>query len=379
MAPMLPAPRRDAPSLADVLTGAFGAIVGEPGLLDLPPVRAAAVVLVDGLGASLLRAHAGHARRLTAAAPARADIIESGFPTTTASALATLSTGLSPGQHGLVGFSAIDRAGGRVVPMLTGWDARTQPLEWQPHPTVFERAGESGVDAVVVGAERYRDSGFTAAVLRGARWVAAASIDERLQLAAALLREPGERIVYVYIPELDMAGHAHGVDSTAWLERLEELDAALAVLDNSVPRDTGVLLTADHGMLDLAPHQRLVVAESSDLWEGVRFVAGEPRCLQLGLEDVEHVDAVVERWRAAEGSRAWVVSREEAIDAGWFGTVAPAVLPRIGDVLVAARARVAYYDERSASSQSLAMVGQHGSFSPEEVRVPLARWAAFRR
>lgn len=378
MAPMLPAPRRDAPSLADVLTGALGAIVGDPGRISLPPVRAAVVVLVDGLGASLVRDHAGHARRLTAAAPGRRDVIDSGFPTTTAAALATLSTGLAPGQHGLVGFSAIDTANDRVVPMLTGWDSLAQPQQWQPHPTVFERATQAGIDAVVVGAERYRDSDFTAAVLRGARWVAAASIDDRLQLAAALMRDPGERIVYVYIPELDQAGHSQGVDSAAWLHRLEELDAALAVFDTSLPRDAGVLLTADHGMLDLAPHQRLTIDASSELWNGVRHVAGEPRCLQLGLDELADLGAVLDRWRSAEGSRAWVVSRQEAIDAGWFGDVSAEVLPRIGDVLVAARARVAYYDERSATSQSLAMVGQHGSFSPEEVRVPLARWGAFR-
>jgi len=379
MAPMLPAPRRDALSLADVLTGAFGAIVGDVGRLAVPPVRAAAVILVDGLGASLLSARAGHARRLSAAAPSRADVIESGFPTTTVAALATLTTGLPPGQHGLVGYTAIDHANDRVVQLLSGWDEKTLPRSWQPHPTVFERATAAGVDAVVVGAERYRDSAFTDAVLRGARWIAAQTIAERLELAAALLREPGERIVYVYVPELDMAGHAYGVDSVAWIDRIEELDAALAVLDTSVPRDAGVLLTADHGMLDLAPHQRLVIGADDPLWHGVRHVAGEPRCLQLGLDDPGLLDEVVARWRDSEGTRSWVVTREDAIAAGWFGDVDDDVLPRIGDVLVAARAAVAYYDERSATPQSLAMVGQHGSFSPEERRVPLARWAAFRR
>jgi hypothetical protein len=71
------------------------------------------------------------------------------------------------------------------------------------------------------------------------------------------------------------------------------------------------------------------------------------------------------------------VTRDEAVAAGWFGAVSPAVLPRIGDVIVAARAQVAYYDARTASERSLAMVGQHGSFSADELRVPLARWGAF--
>ena len=72
-----------------------------------------------------------------------------------------------------------------------------------------------------------------------------------------------------------------------------------------------------------------------------------------------------------------MATRSQAIEAGWFGPVAPHVVDRIGDVLVAARAAVAYYDERTATDHSLAMVGQHGSFSDAETRIPLARFGAF--
>lgn len=376
---MLPAPRRDAPSLGHVLTGSLAALRGEQHPLGLPPVRSAAVILVDGLGMSALRARAGHARRLLAAIAAKRGAIDAGFPTTTAAALATLTTGLPPGQHGLVGYSAVDPEGDRVVNQLTGWDAGMRPEAWQPHATVFEAAAASAIDAVVVGAERYRDTGFTDAVLRGARFVAERSIAERVRTTVELLRRPEPTLVYCYIPELDQAGHAEGCESAAWLERLEELDAALEPLARRVPDDSAVLLTADHGMLDVPEHARLVIEAESPLWDGVRHVAGEPRCLQLALEPEADLDSVLARWREAEARRAWVVSREEAIAADWFGEVAPAVLRRIGDVLVAARSRVAYYDERSATPRSLAMVGQHGSFAQEETRIPLARWGAAAR
>ncbi|MBA4247582.1 MAG: hypothetical protein C0444_04720 [Microbacterium sp.] len=377
MAPMLPAPRAETPSLADVLTGALGAILGETGRLALPPVRSAAVVLIDGLGMSALQQRSGHARRLLAALPSRGDAIESGFPTTTAAALATLTTGLPAGQHGLVGYSVLDRESDRVVKQLTGWDDAMRPREWQPHETVFERAGAHGVDAVVVAAERYRDTGFTEAVLRGARFEARNSIAERIARGVALLGGAERRLVYIYVPELDMAGHAEGVGSELYTKRLDELDAALRALDAPLPSDAGVLLTADHGMLDVPPHRRLVVEADSPLWQGIRHVAGEPRCRHFGLDDPEQSEAVRDRWLDAEGSRSWVVTREEAIAAGWFGEVAPGVASRIGDVIVAARAQVAYYDARTASQRSLAMVGQHGSFSTDELRVPLARWGAF--
>ncbi len=271
----------------------------------------------------------------------------------------------------------MDAAHDRVVTLLSDWGERMAPRDWQPNPTVFETAADDGVEPVVVAPERYRSTGFTEAVLRGARYVGAASIADRIDAALAELAAPGRRLVYVYIPELDSAGHAHGAASEQWLHRLEELDAALAPVERLLPADAGLLLTADHGMLDVPEHRRLVIAADDPVWEGVRHVAGEPRCLQLALEDDADPAAVLERWRAAEGARAWVVTRQEAIDAGWFGAVRPEVLPRIGDVLVAARAAVAYYDERTATPRSLAMVGQHGSLSPEETRIPLARWGAY--
>jgi hypothetical protein len=120
-----------------------------------------------------------------------------------------------------------------------------------------------------------------------------------------------------------------------------------------------------------------------ELVDGIRFVAGEPRCLQLHFEPdatEAHRATVVERWRAAEGARAWIATRQEAIESGWFGgAVEDEVAPRIGDILVAARKSIAYYDSRAESQQGRSMIGQHGSWSPEESSVPLLRFGAYAR
>ena len=89
--------------------------------------------------------------------------------------------------------------------------------------------------------------------------------------------------------------------------------------------------------------------------------------------------ALLEVWRERESQRPWVFSREEAIAGGLFGDVDPEVAPRIGDVLVAARARVAYYDDRLSDKRAQTMVGQHGSLTDEECTVPLVRLGAFAR
>ncbi len=377
---MLPAPRPDGPSLAGVLESCLASIGGEADRLGLGPSRRAIVLLVDGLGADLLRERAGHARTMSSALGSRS-VIESGFPTTTATALASLTTGALPGAHGMVGYSVLDPAHDRVVNELSGWDDRLDPATWQRQPTLFERAIVREFSATVVGPERYRDSGFTAAVLRGARYVAGSSITDRLRRAGELAAESGPPgLIYVYVPELDMAAHAHGAASTAWTVALETLDAAARDLVAALGRETGLLVTADHGIVDVPAHGHVLIDGAPELLDGVRHVAGEPRCLQLHLEpdlSATEREAIVALWRDSESGRSWVATRQEVIDSGWFGPVDPIVAPRLGDVFVAARKVIAYYDGRTASSGSRAMIGQHGSLSPAELRVPLLRFGAF--
>jgi hypothetical protein len=309
-----------------------------------------------------------------------ASIIESGFPTTTAAALASLTTGVEPGEHGMVGYSVRDLAHDRVVKQLSGWDSLMDPLSWQPVPTVFERAAEDGLSAVVIGPERYRNTGYTTAVLRGAEYVAASGIHDRVDRAIEWLGTPGTRgIAYLYVPELDSVGHAEGCGSPEWLEKLETLDGAVAHLERALRPKEGMLVTADHGMIDIPVRSHVYVDRTPSLLDGVRFVAGEPRCLQMYFEpDVSktHVDTVLESWKETEGERAWILSRDEAISAGWFGSVRDDVRSRIGDVVVAARKNVAYYDGRVPAPHT-PMIGQHGSWTPAEVQVPLLRFGAF--
>ncbi|CAO1651898.1 alkaline phosphatase family protein [Salinibacterium sp. NG22] len=379
---MLPALNPDSANLTDVLSSSFQAIAGEENRLSLPPVRHAVVLLVDGLGAHNLKARVGHARTL-ASAFSKSAVIQSGFPTTTAAAIASLTTGQRAGQHGLVGYSVLDAGNDRVINQLSGWDSRIDPATWQRVPTLFERATERGFTAVAVGAARYRASGFTHAVLRGARYVAAGSLAERLRVAVAVGHASAEpSLTYVYAPELDMAGHANGWQSPQWTHALESLDSALASAVRELTFDQGLLVTADHGMIDV-PHESHVLFDTApELLDGVAYVAGEPRCLQLHLAPelaATERAAVLDRWQQAEGQRSWVTSRDAAIAAGWFGEVHPEVTPRIGDIIVAARKGIAYYDSRVTNNAGRKMVGQHGSWSDEELRVPLLRFGAFAR
>jgi hypothetical protein len=368
---MLPAAKTHKRSLADVVPNCLDAIAGRAGRMGLPPVEKAVVFVVDGLGHAPLTTHAGHARTLARRLP-HDPAIGAGFPTTTVAALATLTTGEPAGRHGLVGYRVYDPSNDRVVNQLSGWEG-LDPATWQRMPTLFERAAAEGVRSVAIAHPRYAESEFTHAVLRGARFAGAADADSRTAALRGALEESGPALIYSYVPDLDVAGHAKGIASSEWVEALEALDAEIAGVIALLGARHGLVLTADHGMVDVPEHAHRIVAPA--LLDGVRHIAGEPRCLQLHLDPGVAVDAVAERWRASEGKRAWIATREEAIAAGWFGDVDAEVLPRIGEVLVAARADHAYYTD--PDDRARGMIGQHGSLTAAETAVPLLRFGAF--
>ncbi|MCS5719560.1 alkaline phosphatase family protein [Herbiconiux sp. CPCC 205763] len=380
MSTMLPTRAAEGPTLADVLPSCVSSLGGQPNRLELPAAERVVVVLVDGLGSTVLRARSGHARALNAGLTKRTTI-SSGFPTTTAAALATLTTGGRPGEHGIVGYTALVPELGDVVNQLSGWSEAMPPATWQRLPTIFERLRASGVPSNTIGPAKYAGSGLTQAILRGADYVAAGSIAERFAAARRLFDEGGRRLIYLYVPELDQLAHSRGWQSSRWLATLELLDAEYARFTSTLRRGEGLLLTADHGVVDVPTTGHILFGATPELVDGVVKVGGDPRCLQLYLGPDATTDArtrLAEAWRAREGRRAWIATREEAIDAGWFGPVDPEVLPRIGDVIVAARKLVAYYDGRGGDETGRSMIGQHGSMTPEETLVPLLRAGAYR-
>ncbi|HEV7623281.1 MAG TPA: alkaline phosphatase family protein [Amnibacterium sp.] len=368
MADIVPAGQDRPVGLRDVLSGALAAVLDGGGRMRLGRPDRVLVVVVDGLGAEALAARAGHARTL-ASRLTRGSRITTGCPTTTAAALATLATGEDPGQHGIVGYAVLEPDRDRVVNQLHGFDDGELPPGWQRSTTVFERAVAAGVRAFAAGPRHYADSGFTAAVLRGAEYLGARTVEHRFDAALDAFAGGGRAIGYCYVPELDQMAHRDGWSSAAWTDALEAVDAAVAAAAARLRPGERMLVTADHGIVDVPPEQQVLVDGIPGLLDAVRHLAGEPRMLQLHLQPGASPARVADRWREALHRVADVRTRAEAIDAGWFGTVAPAVVPRIGDVLVAARSRAAFYDGRDGTGRG--MIGQHGAWTDAERLVPL--------
>ena len=377
MPPSLPAEPTHARSLTAVWPNVIAAVDGRPDGW-LPRARSGIVLLADGLGARNLAARRGHARFLGDRLGKR-DVARTTVPSTTATALTSLMTAAAPGAHGIVGYRVRVPGGDVVANQLSGWEqAGLDPDIWQRRRTVFELEAARQRPCFVVSRAEYDGSGFTRAAFRGGQFLPADDLDERIELAAdAAARHPGS-LVYLYHPELDRIGHKRGWESDEWAAALESVDAAAATLHaRARAAGVGVVLTADHGMVDVPRHRQVLLGEGDPLLDGVRHVAGEPRLLHLYLDDGVGVEGVAGRWSAAEGGRAWVLTRDEAIGAELFGPVDAEVRPRIGDIVVAARGGIAYYDDRVADKAPQRMVGQHGSLTDQERTVPLIALGAF--
>jgi len=332
-------------------------------VLGLPALPRACVLLVDGLGWELLRAHAADAPFLSSLA---ARELTAGFPATTATSLGSLGTGRPPGGHGLFGYQVAVPGAGRLLNCLR-WADGVDPLTWQPSPTVYERAAAAGVAVAHVSAGAFAGTGLTRAVYRGARYVPAAALGPHVAGAEHAIRQGERAFVTVYHSELDATGHLHGSRSPAWRHHLAFVDLLVRRLAEAMPPDAALYVTADHGMTD--PAARVDVDAEPPLREGVALLGGEPRARHLYAVDGAASD-VLSAWRERLAGQAWVMSRDEAIAAGLFGPVPATMAARVGDVVAVPYADLAIVATEAEPVES-SLIGMHGSLVPAEQLIPL--------
>lgn len=367
---MLPSPQKGGPSLADVLPSCLASleVPGFENRLGLRKVTSAIVVIVDGLGAHNITAAKAHARFL-ATALTKASTISTVFPSTTAAALPSFTTGKLPGQHGMVGYRVLDPASGSVINQLTGLDLVESIDPWLLEPPLYARARASGVRPVVVAKSRFSGTLLTRLIHDGTDSVAAASIEGRCQSALSIVNK-GRSLVVVYISELDEVAHAQGVNSHAWASKLEEVDSELRRLATALPRNVSLIVTADHGVIDIGMHAHISFGAAPESMRGISAIGGEPRCLQLYLDDGIDAKAVATSWQDTLQEAAYVVTRREMIDSGWLGPVAVSAEKRLGDVFVVARKDVVFFDAHDPTNKARKMVGHHGGISAAEMKIP---------
>jgi hypothetical protein len=364
-------------SIRDVLPAA-AALLGAPDAVDRLGLAESvgakdrvAVVLVDGLGWHLLPELAGTAPLLAAVLAGEAGRLSElvcTFPSTTPSSLVSLGTGAWPGEHGILGFTLNVPGTDRVLIHIV-WRDDPPHAEWQPLPSWFGRLEDAGIAARAVLPAPFIGSGLTDAAYRGARFRPTQPTDDYVQLLADELHA-GPGLVFGYTADLDTAAHLFGIGSERWHEAAVRVDALLTRLVDTLPPNAALLVTADHGGLNVPPDARVDLDADPRLGAGVRVVAGEPRVRYLHTEPGA-ADDVRAAWAETLEGRARVYGRDQAVAAGMFGPVAPGHLARIGDVVVVCTGDTAVLATAHEPPETARLIGFHGGATPAEMAIPL--------
>ncbi len=370
-------------SICDVLPAA-AALLGVPGAVDklvladwvgqTDQVDRIAVVLVDGMGWHLLPELADDAPLLASVLAGdlgqqgRLHQLDCTFPSTTPSSLVSLGTGAQPGEHGILGFTLNIPGTDRVVNHIQ-WRDDPPHAQWQPLPTWFERLTHAGISARAVLPATFIGSGLTDAAYRGAEFRPTHTADDYAQrLTDELHAAPG--LVYGYTADLDTAAHLFGIGSSQWHEAAARIDALLTRIAEALPPNAALLVTADHGGLNVPANARIDLDTDPRLAAGIRVVAGEPRVRYLHTEPGATAD-VLATWRELVDGRAQVHTRAEAVATGMFGPVIPRNLPRIGDVVVICTGDSAVLATGHEPPEIARLIGFHGAATPAEMEIPL--------
>ncbi len=334
----------------------------------MPPEAAAArqvvLLVVDGLGWEQLQQRAALAPTLAAMSGGPITTVA---PSTTATALTSITTGLTPGEHGIVGYRM--EVGGEVLNVLR-WSTGHGDCRRQIEPAITQPFEPfMGEKVPVVSKAELEHSAFSESHLRGgepAGWRVASSLPV---IVGDLLRR-GDRFVYAYYDGVDKIAHERGFGPFYDAE-LRAVDQLVAGLQAALPPGAVLLVTADHGQVDVG--ERLVTPHA-DVLRLCRRQSGEGRFRWLHARPGAHADLLAAATQH-HGAQAWVHSRDELIGAGWFGpTVSAPVAARYGDVALVAHEPISFDDP--ADSGPYPLVCRHGSLTSAEMLVPLLAAAA---
>lgn len=326
-------------------------------------------IVIDGLGADLLEEHLSYARGLR---PMVRDgqRLESIMPSTTSSALTSYFTGVSPLEHGVLGYTTLDANGVAVNQLQGHGDIRAG--EWRGGRTLGDIARERGRRIAHVGPARYRGSFFTEMLQPGWDFFGYRNVSDRVETVTRALRSVGaDGLVYLHIPDVDKAGHEYGPRSSEWLSALEDIDYLVRSLMRVSPKGTRVSITSDHGMIS-ANHSRIRDLASSPLGSGVTAAAGEGRALMLRCRDPESQVPVL---RDLVGENGVVLDGTEILRRGVLGPADsslhhPMLRDRLGDAMVIAHGDYQFTHTGFVPEASLAQRGVHGGGTDAECFIP---------
>jgi hypothetical protein len=378
LAPEFDVPRYGARSIADVAPSVLEALGVEPvaGPLGLDRASRACLLIIDGLGANMVERH--RERAPTIHGLQSSEPLTAAFPCTTAVCLASLGLGCTPGEHGFLGFTMFlpqlagglfDVLGWRVHGVDESLGGRFAPDRLQSRPTALEIAARAGIASTAVGPSAFSASPYTRATLRPSRYRGADTAEQLVEETLAALRESERAFVSSYYPFVDLASHRFGLRSPEVGAEIATADEIVRGVAEALPSDTLLVVTADHGLVDVPRRNLIDLADFEELSRDVRYLGGEARARHVYTEP-GRAAAVLSRWREVIGDRMQILERDDAAGRGLFGPLSADHRRRIGDLVAIARTPVGIVD-RTRFAAECELAAHHGSLTDDERLVPL--------
>jgi len=328
--------------------------------------RRVAVVFLDAFGWTFARRHRSHPLLMRLASDGVLAPMASQFPSTTVAHVTTMHTGLGVGDHGLYEWQVYEPGVDRVIRPFVAKDLVDVDVRGLlPEGSSFYQrlATTSGVPSRVW--QPFPRSVYDEAAVRGAPTERYDGLAEGARSLASALASSDRLYAYLYFDGIDATGHVHGPSSPefddACLRALDAVHAAFFGPDAPPLDDTLLILTADHGQIDVSPDRiddvdLLVPGLADRLTAGP---AGSPRDLFLHVAPRD-VQRTIADLTTALGDRATVHHAPDL-----FPTAGPRLLRRLAPICVLpAPGRTAWLSTHHGTSQTF--LGHHGGRTPEE-------------
>lgn len=321
--------------------------------------RSSVLIVLDGLGWEQLTARWHLTPNLQAMTGGPITTVA---PSTTATALTSLTTGLEPAEHGVVGYRMV--VDGEVLNTLR-WGTKDIPdaRRVMPPEVVQPYAPFLGQSIGMVNKAEFRTSGFSRAHLRGTELTGYRTLGTLIEEVVRLVSE-GKRFVYTYYDGIDKVSHEYGL-AAEYDSELVLCDWLVGRLLHRLPSGTQVQVTADHGQVDCRNGERPIHADVLSLVSGLSG-EGRFRWLHAGAAGADELLAAATERHA---HHAWVRSIDQIADEGWFGrSMSAGVRRRLGEVALVPFEPISFIDPDDSGPYVL--VGRHGSLTSAEMYVP---------
>lgn len=322
--------------------------------------------------------------------------ITSIFPSTTAAALNTISSGLTPAEHGLFEWflylEEIDKTIETLPFKELGSEKRDSLLDEKVSPkvlfnnsTIYKLLRRHGVKSFAFVNKAYADSAYAKASREGSDTITFTNFSDLVvKLRSQILESEGKNYYFIYWDKLDSLSHEYGPSNDAYRVELSKISHLFLTeftrrIDKKTKGKTLLIITADHGQIDIDWKETIYLNKDNLLMKALQkdrkgktiLPTGGPRGVFLHIKESQ-VEVIQRHLENRLKSKADVIRTEEAVSLNLFGKdkIKEKFRGRLGNLILLARKNYSIW--REYGDKKLKFLGHHGGLSKEEMLIPFS-------